>query len=131
MDLHNHMQHVVRELADRMHAPETGERTLTRAQATEERKAADKAFRTAVDLPARNAYTADRALILIENVRVLAGELAGLIDYVDGPVAVNARALIERLRAAEVNLEAACGDLPATSASSRWPESEQRVAFSV
>jgi hypothetical protein len=94
-----------------MHAAQTGEVAPTRAQLQEQRRTAAEAHRMAVTLPAFNAYTADRALVLIENVRVLAGELAGLLDYVDGPVEINARALMERLRAAEVNLEAACGDL--------------------
>jgi hypothetical protein len=105
------MRHVVHEIAERMHTQETGEKPATRAQLTERRRTAAEAHRVAVDLPAFNAYTADRALVLIENVRVLAAELAGLIDHVDGPVEVNARALIERLRAAEVNLEAAAGEL--------------------
>jgi len=111
MDAEHHMRHVCREIAERMHAQETGEKPPTRAQMTEQRRTAAETFRRTVDLPAHNAYTADRALVLIENVRVLAGELAGLLDYVDAPAVVNARALIERLRAAEVNLEAAAGEL--------------------
>ena len=35
--------------------------------------------------------------MLAENVRVRAGELASLLDPVDGPAEANARALIERL----------------------------------
>jgi hypothetical protein len=110
MYLENHMQHVCKEIAARIHARETGEEKSTRAQLTERRRV-EHAAAFAASRPAFNAYTADRALVLIENVRVLAGELAGLIDHVDGPAVVNARALMERLRAAEVNLEAACGEL--------------------
>lgn len=111
MLLDSHMRHVCREIAERMHAREAGEKPPTRAQLTEQRHAAAEAYRVAVDLPARNAITADRALVRVENVRVLAGELAGLLDHVDGPLEVNSRALLERLWAAEVNLEAACGEL--------------------
>jgi hypothetical protein len=111
MDLNNHLWHLYREIADRIREGETGEAPPTRTQLQERRRAAAETHRVTVDLPARNAYTADRALILVENVRTLASELADLLDHVDGPAEVNARALMERLRAAEVNLEAAVGEL--------------------
>jgi hypothetical protein len=111
MHLNNHMRHVYREIAERIHERDTGEAPPTRTQLLEQRRSAAEHHRLTVDLPARNAYTADRALILVENVRTLASELADLLDHVDGPAEVNVRALIERLRAAEVNLEAACGEL--------------------
>lgn len=113
MDAENHIQHVCREIASRMHAQETGEKPPTRTQLTEQRRSAAEAHRLAVDLPARNTITADRALTLVENVRLLAGELVSLLDHVDGPAEVNARALLERLWAAEQNLAAAAGELAA------------------
>ena len=111
MDLSNHLQHVYREIGERLRERGTGEQPPTRPHLREQRRLAAEAYRVTVDLPAFNVYTADRAMILVENVRTLAGELADLLDHVDGPAEVNARALMERLRAAEVNLEAAVGEL--------------------
>jgi hypothetical protein len=111
MDLNNHMRHIYREIGERIRERETDEMPPTRPQLQAERQTAAEAHRRDVDLPAFNVYTADRALIIVENVKVLACELADLLDQVDGPATVNARALMERLRAAEVNLEAACGEL--------------------